>query len=120
MEAQPIVQLALEHHGGDPYRARHHRRLLLDAGFVHAVAGPSLGTGGVFGTEGTRSSLRGGFADQLRTPAFAELVLEHGWLDAPTFDRVIEEVPAWGRRPDAFWAVMGVTALGWVEAASSA
>ena len=91
----------------------------LTRGFVHAVAGATLSTGGVFGTEGDAQFAAGWLADQLRTPAFAKLVLEQGWLDAPTFDRVIEEVLAWGRRPDAFWVVMGVTALGWVKAASS-
>ena len=119
MEAQRIVRLALEHHGGDAYRARHHRRLLLDAGFVHPVARGSLGTGGVFGTDEDARFAAGWLADQIGAPAFAKLVLEQGWLDAPALEAVVDEVLVWGERPDAFWAVMGVTALGWVDTASS-
>jgi hypothetical protein len=106
----------VEHHGGDPYRARHHRRLLLEAGFVRPVAGASLGTAGVFGTDEDTRRNAAWFAEQFRAPAFANLVMEQGWVDPSTFEAVVKELLAWGERPDAYKAVMGVTALGWVEA----
>jgi len=120
IEAQRLFRLALEHHGGEPHRARQHRRLLLDSGFVRPVAGASLATGGVFGTDEDTRFLAVWLADQLRAPAFTRRVLEQGWLDAPKLAAVVEEVLAWGERSDAFWAVMGVTAIGWVDATSSA
>jgi hypothetical protein len=51
-------------------------------------------------------------------PAFADLVIEQGWVDEPTLEALLDEVLAWGVRPDAYCAVMGVTALGWVDAAT--
>ncbi len=54
-ELYRLLLRVVEHHGGDPYRARHHRRLLAEAGFTRPVAGATLGTGGVWGTpEDTR------------------------------------------------------------------
>jgi SAM-dependent methyltransferase len=117
-EAQRLFLLALAHHGGDPYRARHHRRLLLEAGFVHPIAGATLGTAGVFGSDEDTRWIAAWIVEQYRAPAFAELVIQQGWVDAQTFEAILEELRAWGERPDAFSAMMGVTGLAWVEAAS--
>jgi SAM-dependent methyltransferase len=114
-EVSRILRLALQHHGGDGFRARHHRRLLLDAGFVRPVAGASLGTGGVWGTSEDTRLFAAWYAEQLRSPSFVKLAIEQGWVDATTLEAMLAEVLAWGERPDAFIAVMGVTAIGWVE-----
>jgi ubiquinone/menaquinone biosynthesis C-methylase UbiE len=114
-ELSRVFRQAIQHHGGDPYRARHHRRLLLDAGFARPIAGASLGTGGVWGTPEETRLFAAWYAEQIRAPAFFNLVTAQGWVDSATLEAMAAEVLAWGERPDAFVAVMGVTALGWVD-----
>jgi SAM-dependent methyltransferase len=114
-ESQRIFRLAVQHRGGDVYRARHHRQLLLQAGFDRPIAGATLGTGGVWGTSDDTRMLSAWLADQFRAPAFRDLVIEQAWTDEASFDAMIDEVLAWGKRPDSFAAGMGVTALGWAR-----
>jgi hypothetical protein len=48
-------------------------------------------------------------------PATVEVILSHGWVDQTALDAIIAEILAWGERPDAYHAVMGVAAVGWIE-----
>jgi SAM-dependent methyltransferase len=97
-----------QHSGGDPFLGRHHRRLLLDAGFARAAAGASLSTAG------TREETR-------RAAAFMRAMLQglsrtavaEGWIDQPTVDAVAAEIDAWAERPDAFSAALYCEAVGW-------
>ncbi|MBV9893296.1 MAG: hypothetical protein JO020_03910 [Chloroflexi bacterium] len=77
-EAKRVFWQAIEHHGGDRYRARHHRRLLLDAGFSRPVAGASLGTVSVFGTNEDTRFIATWLVEQFHDAAFANLVIEQG------------------------------------------
>ncbi len=115
VEVERIFRRAVEHHGGDPYRPRHHRRLLREAGFARPVAGASLGCIGVYGTDEHTHDFAAWFVEQITTPAFIELVTTQGWADRDRMDLLAAEVQAWGNHPDAFLAGFGVTALGWVE-----
>ncbi len=122
----PLITAALDlflrvvaHHGGDGHRARHHRRLLLEAGFARPVATATLGNFGAWGTPEDTRLIAAWFADQLRAPAIAALALAQGWVDQATLEAMAAEVLAWGERPDAFAVVMGVAALGWAEATTS-
>jgi ubiquinone/menaquinone biosynthesis C-methylase UbiE len=108
-----LLLRVVEHHGGDPYRARHHRRLLLEAGFTRPIAGATLGTVGAWGTADETRTLAAWMADQARQPAFANLVIEQGWTDQASLESMIAGVLAWGEQPDALWVVTGVTAVGW-------
>jgi len=38
-----------------------------------------------------------------------------GWLDQRGLDAMVAEILGWGARPVAYFAVMGVAAIGWVE-----
>jgi hypothetical protein len=114
-ELQRLVARVVEHHGGDPYRARHHRRLLAEAGFARPVAGATLGTAGFWGTPEDTRFAAAWLSGQLRLPAFVEVVTARGWADQATLDAMVAAALAWGERSDAFLAVMGVTALGWVD-----
>jgi SAM-dependent methyltransferase len=101
--------------GGNPFYARHLRRLLLEAGFARAeglaLAPESYGT-----LEETR-----GYAALceriLRTPAVAQRAVAQAWVSADDLEAMIAGVRAWGERPDAFAAVLYCAALGWVDAA---
>ena len=104
-----------EHHGGDPYAARHHRRRLLEAGFAHPVAEATIWAAGVWGTPEETRDFAAWFAAQLSQPTTAELATAQGWADQATLAAIVEELLAWGERPDAYFALMGVAAVGWVE-----
>jgi SAM-dependent methyltransferase len=111
--AQRIFSLAVEHRGGDGYRARHHRKLLLQACFERPIAGASLGTGGVWGTPYDTRMLSAWLADQFRAPAFRDLVIEQRWADEAGFEAIIDEFLEWGERPDAFAAPRPRPPLAW-------
>lgn len=110
-----LFMLVIAHHGGDPYRARHHRRLLREAGFARPVAGGTLGTGGAWGTPEDTRLWAAWLVDQVNAPAFQEMVTAQGWADEATLAAMAAGILAWGERPDAFLAILGVTALGWVD-----
>jgi SAM-dependent methyltransferase len=116
LEVERIFRLAVEHHGGDPYRPRHHRRLLREAGFINPVAGASLGCIGVYGSNEDTRGFAAWFVEQISASAFIDLVTNEGWADRSRMDLLAAEVRAWGAHPDAFLAGTGVTALGWVDA----
>ena len=105
----------IEHHGGDPYGARNNRRRLLEAGFVRPIATGSIWGGGVWGTPDETRALAAWFADQFSAAATVQVVTSQGWVDEHALDSMIAEILAWGERPDAYFAVMGVAAIGWVE-----
>ena len=92
-----------------------YRRLLLEAGFVRVTATGTLGTGGVWGSLEETRLFAAWFADQLRAPASAGIMIGQGWTDADSLEAIIADVLAWGERSDAFFAVLGVGATGWVD-----
>jgi SAM-dependent methyltransferase len=98
------------HNGGDPYRPRHYRRLLLEAGFTRAEASASVEAAG--SAEKTRrhavflKAMLQGFAPTLRA---------QGWLDPAASEAMAAEIDAWARRTDAFYATTWCEALGWLS-----
>src|SRR5262245_23602492 len=98
------------HNGGDPFRPRHYRGLLLEAGFARAVAGASIESAGT--AEKTRRhavflhAMLQGLAPTLRA---------QGWLDQAALDAMAAEIDAWARRPDAFYTSTWCDALGWLS-----
>jgi hypothetical protein len=89
---------------------RHHRRLLLDAGFARTQATVSVWTAGT--PEETRhcanflkASLQG----------LAPTALAEGWMERTTVEAVSAEIDAWAMRPDALYVDMYCEALGWVS-----
>jgi len=110
----------VQQNGGDPFRARHHRRLLLDAGFERAEASATVTAGGHWGTaEGTRF-VATAIVNYLEEPAFVEVALGQGWVDRPTLAAMADAVRAWGERPDAFLAFLACAAVAWVPGSVTA
>jgi hypothetical protein len=79
------------------------------------VAGATFHTAGVWGTPEETRLFAAWEADHLRQPAVVELVTEQGWADQATLDAMHAAMLAWGDHPDAFCAILGVAAVGWVE-----
>ena len=105
-----LTERLRQHEGSNFYIGRHHRRLLLEAGFVRAEASASIQSEGSL--EGTRR-----FAVFLKAgiPGIARTALAEGWIDQATIDAIVAEIDAWAERPDAFHAGTRCEAIGWVR-----
>ena len=99
-----------QRNGGDPFMARDHRRLLLDAGFARAEASVSVWTAG---TPKETKSCASFLKAQLY--GFARTALVEGWMDQTTVEAVSAEIDAWAERPDALYVDMYCEAIGWVS-----
>jgi SAM-dependent methyltransferase len=99
-----------QHHGGDPFRGRHHRRLLLEAGFVRTEATASVSSAGSL--EATR---RHAVFMKAQLQGAARTALAEGWMDQATVEAVEAAIDAWAERPDAFATWTWCEAVGWVQ-----
>jgi SAM-dependent methyltransferase len=99
-----------QRNGGDPFIGRHHRQLLLDAGFARANASVSVWTAGT--PEETR---RCASFLNAQLHGFARTALAEGWMDQTTVEAVGAEFDAWAERPDALYVDMYCEAIGWVS-----
>ncbi len=111
LEQERALRIRVRQHniGGDPFLGRHHRRLLLEAGFVRAEASASVVSAGSLEETRRRAAW---FKDQLR--GLARTALAEGWVNQATVDAMLAEIDAWAERPDAFSAGIWCEAVGWV------
>jgi SAM-dependent methyltransferase len=100
-----------EYHGRDSFVGRHHRRLLLEAGFARSEARASvwLSAGSL---EETRLSAAWSKA---HTRGWARTAFAEGWVTQATIDAMMAEIDAWAERPDAFSAEMMCATIGWTD-----
>lgn len=98
-----------QRNGGDPFMGRHHRRLLLEAGFGRTEASASAWTCGT--PEETRLCATY-LTAQLQ--GFSSTALAEGWMDPPAVEAVAAEFDAWGGRPDALYVETYCEAIGHV------
>jgi ubiquinone/menaquinone biosynthesis C-methylase UbiE len=101
-----------QRNGGDPFMGRHHRRLLLDAGFARAEASVSVASWTAGTPEATR---RCASFLNAQLHGFAQTALAEGWMDQTTVEAVSAEIDAWAERPDALYVEMMCEAIGWVN-----
>src|SRR6185436_9194258 len=88
-----------QYNGGDPFLARHYRRLLLLAGFARAEASASLDCAG--SAEATR---RHAAWLNAMLQGIARTALAQGWVDEGAVRAMAAEIGAWGDLPGAFAA----------------
>jgi len=100
-----------QHNGGDPFLGRHHRRLLLEAGFARAEARGSVESAGTL-----EETLRHGVFLKAQVQGLARTAVAEGWIDQATVEAVMAEIDVWAQRPDAFSATTWCEALAWVSA----
>jgi hypothetical protein len=97
--------------GADWSAGHRQRRLLLDAGFARAenYAAADLG--------GTPALDRGFllFERSLRQDDFRTAAVESELADEALLDALLAEFQAFCKRPDAFFAVLSCSALGWAK-----
>jgi ubiquinone/menaquinone biosynthesis C-methylase UbiE len=99
-----------QRNGGDPFMGRHHRRLLLDAGFARAEA-----SGSVWITGTPKETRRCATFLKAQLQGFAPTALAEGWIDQKTVEAVSAEIEAWAERPDALYVDMYCEAIGRVS-----
>jgi ubiquinone/menaquinone biosynthesis C-methylase UbiE len=108
-EQRRALQLrVLQQHGGDFSLGRHHRRLLLEAGFVRAEATASAESAG--SPESTR---RRAAIAKIRLQGFAKIGLTEGWVTEATVDAMLADIDLWAESPDAFYVSTWCEAVGW-------
>jgi SAM-dependent methyltransferase len=98
---------ARQHNGGDPFIGRHHRRLLLQAGFVAAEASASVGCAG-----SAEQVARHGAFLQAQWIGLTRTAIAQRWIDDATARAITAEIDAWMSRPDAFAATVWCQAIG--------
>jgi ubiquinone/menaquinone biosynthesis C-methylase UbiE len=106
-----LIYRAMQHNGVNPHLGRHHRRLLLEAGFARAEAMASANSSGSLAACRQLAAFRRAQLQSAGRTALAE-----GWVDLATLDVMAQEIDAWSERPDAFHALVVCQAIGWVRA----
>lgn len=113
----PLLQRWLElrvrvrqHNGGDPFLGRHHRRLLLDAGFVDVAAGASVDSAGTPDTIQRHASFL-----KAQWVGLARTAVAQAWMAPTQVEATLAEIDAWTQRPDAFAATTWCEAVGHVR-----
>jgi len=112
-QVKTIFLRFIEHQGGDPYRARRYRRLLLDAGFVRSEAVGRVSSD-TYGADDETRRFASRCAQLLSQPMLRETAIAQGWATDEDWAAMVAEVVAWGERPDAFMAILDCAAVGWV------
>jgi len=99
--------------GGSPFYSRNLRGLMLEAGFTRtegfAIAAEHYGR-----LEETRR-MASVIQQQFGDPMLMDLVVSQGWAIEAELNELVDCIPKWGERPDAFMAIMYCAALGWNE-----
>jgi ubiquinone/menaquinone biosynthesis C-methylase UbiE len=99
-----------QRNGGNPFMGRHHRRLLLEAGFARSEATVSVWSDGTLEKTRRRASFL-----KAQLQGFAPTALAEGWMDQTTVEAVGAEFDAWAERPDALYVETLYEAIGWVS-----
>jgi SAM-dependent methyltransferase len=102
-----------QHDGGDPYYARHQRRLLREAGFGRSAG---AATASCFGTPERTREVAEILVVLFEHPAFVRTVAEQGWADGAALASMHAALRTWGAHPDAYYAILYPEAIGWVDA----
>jgi SAM-dependent methyltransferase len=96
-----------QHNGGNPFLGRHHRRLLLEAGFADVEAGASLDSAGTPETIARHAAF---LKSQL--VGMARTAVAQAWMDQTQVAATLAEIDAWMQHPDAFAATTWCNAVG--------
>lgn len=101
----------LEHNGGNRRAGRYLTGALLEAGFIGVVGHAGAEA---FDTLERRRIGAAGAAATVRRPDFVETLVSQGWASGEEMRELAEALPVWAERPDAFFAVLKCSAVGWV------
>jgi len=108
-ELDALMQRWQESRGSDITLGKHLPTILREAGFAGTIKSVSADTKGTI--EETRAHAR--ITISLLDGPFGRAVLEKGWGDESTIERLKRSMRAWGEHPDAFFANVHVEVVGW-------
>ncbi|MBI2761116.1 MAG: methyltransferase domain-containing protein [Chloroflexi bacterium] len=111
LEELRTLELRLRaHYQTSPFYARDQRRLLREAGFARSEARAVARSAGTLDeTREAAANLRA----RLTGPSAGHAMVALGWLTCERLTALLDEVTAWGERPDAFYASTFCSAVGW-------
>jgi ubiquinone/menaquinone biosynthesis C-methylase UbiE len=107
-----LDQLFIKWHnarGSDITLGKQLPQILREAGFTSTLKSVSADIKG--DPQATRSHAE--ITVNLLEGPFGRAILENGWADQPTVDRLKESIQEWGEHPDAFFANVHVEVIGW-------
>jgi len=108
-ELDTLMQRWQQSRGSDITLGKHLPTILREAGFTGTIKSVSADTKGTI--EETRAHAR--ITISLLDGPFGRAVLEKGWGDESTIERLKRSMRAWGEHPDAFFANVHVEVVGW-------
>ena len=108
-ELDVLMQRWQRSRGSDITLGKHLPTILRKAGFTGTIKSVSADTKGTIGE--TRAHAR--ITISLLEGPLGRAILEKGWGDGPTVERLKETIRAWGEHPDAFFANVHVEVVGW-------
>jgi SAM-dependent methyltransferase len=112
VEARDLEMRLRRHLGSDPTYARNQRRLLLEAGFVRPEAQAVVQA---WGTPPLARESAVGWRRRLAGPSGGAMLVALGWITPDRLTAIVDEILAWGERPDAFSAMTFCSAVAWRE-----
>jgi ubiquinone/menaquinone biosynthesis C-methylase UbiE len=83
--------------------------ILRKAGFINTIKSVSADTKG----DPEQVRAHAGITTFLLDGPFGRDILENGWADSSTVERLKESIREWGEHPDAFFANVHVEVIGW-------
>ncbi len=110
--ATELVQNWFAHRGSGLQFARRLRGVLGRAGFCRVEASASCNS---FGTPETVKQWAEVMMGNLQEADFVKFVIESGWADRETLDRIKIAWQEWGEHPDSFLAQIKCEAVGWKD-----
>lgn len=111
-ELDRLINAWLENRGSDVRIGKKLPGILRQAGFINTFKTVSADTKGT--PEAVRSHAE--ITLSLLDGPFGRDIIDEGWADQSTVDRLKETIRAWGRHPDAFFANVHVEVIGWKPA----
>jgi ubiquinone/menaquinone biosynthesis C-methylase UbiE len=106
-----LTYRVVAHNGGDPNLGRHHRGLLLEAGFERVEVHLNMVCDATL--EATRRVAET-FVMRLQGPVQEAIILDERWATREELDTLYATMREWGERPDAMLCHLFTGAVAWV------
>jgi ubiquinone/menaquinone biosynthesis C-methylase UbiE len=105
-----LIKQRVRESGGNPSIGRYHRELLFKAGFARVIGSATVECDGSLEATTNRGDLAAKLLEQMCEPA-----VSRGWTNLQEMKELIVTCREWGRKRDAYDAVIWCEAVAWKE-----